>query len=232
VISFIIPFRSDGTKERERSFKYVHDALVSDWPDDEVIVVDSGDQIFNRSASRNEGAAQASGDVLVFQDADSWVLERQIKVVLSHVTSCKTWGLPWGLPYDTYFSLSERGTEEFYEGFKSPHFDYVFPGPDPIDRPASVGGCVVVHRTAFETVHGYDEEFQGWGYEDRAFALSLETLCHGLVRAYGNLYHLWHPEPEEQRFGQAWIEGNRAVYNAYVKASGNPEEMRALVEQH
>lgn len=228
MISFIIPFRSNEP-ERIESFNLVYATLVTDFPDDEVIVADSSsytDGPFNRSQARNWGAEDAEGDVLVFVDADSYVPKDQL---VRAVAACPA----WCFPYDQYFALSEKGTKEFYSGLvASPEYDYVFPGSDPLDRPASEGGCVVVSRQAFAEVHGYDERFIGWGFEDRCFKIALETLCGPELRIPGPLWHLWHPEPEEQRFRQPHIGHNRDLYADYGAAKGYPEKMRALVGGH
>lgn len=230
MISFLIPYAS-VEENRVRAFDLVWKDLLRDWPEEEILVGDGGIQPigqFDRSKARNSLAAQAHGNPLVFVDADSWVAKEQLVRAVASI------GLSgWVFPYSVYYSLSRTGTDEFIGGdMINMDYEYVFPGADPVDRPASVGGAVVVSRQAFEEVHGYDEEFQGWGFEDRAFALALETLCGPVKRIDGPLYHLWHPAPEEERFSQAHIEGNRAVYGAYQEAAGNTEMMRALVAQH
>lgn len=230
MISFIIPFRSDGTREREYSFAFLTDWLEYEFDGEEIIIADQPGEVFSRAGSRNTGAEIATGDTLVFMDADSWVSAEQL---WEGINVCgRTTHACWDFPYNVYYSLSRSGTEEFFDGDLNCDYEYVFPGADPVDRPPSVGGCVVVSRHAFDTVHGYDETFFGWGFEDRAFALSLETLCGPVIRVPGPLYHLWHPAPEEERFSQAHIEGNRVVYVAYQEAAGNPEMMCALVAQH
>lgn len=233
MISFIIPFRSEEP-ERIESFNLVHATLVADFPDDEIVVADwplDDSDPWERSKARNRGALYADGDVLVFVDADSYVPANQLR---RGIENCgyRTHAA-WGFPFDKYYSLSEKGTKEFYSGLVGcPEYDYTFPGPDPFDRPDAVGGCVIVSRWAFETVHGYDERFVGWGFEDRCFAIALETLCGVGIRTQGPLWHLWHPEPEEQRFAQPYIGDNRTLYAEYEAAKGSPEMMRALVRQH
>jgi glycosyltransferase involved in cell wall biosynthesis len=228
VISFCIPFRADKWK-RKNSFEFVRSFLEEQWPDDEVIEADTGELPFGRSSSRNYAAKQAKGDVLIFLDADSFVWSAQIQHAVHAARSAG-----WSFPYDLYHSLTEEGSVSFMNGVvpREDFFEFTFPGPDPIDRPASVGGCVVVRRDAFETVGGYDERFVGWSFEDRAFASSLAALYGPAPRIPGPLYHLWHPAPEEECFGQPHMEENRSLYNRYREAEGNPPAMRALVIEH
>jgi predicted glycosyltransferase involved in capsule biosynthesis len=171
-------------------------------------------------------ATLAKGDVFVFVDADTYVPFAQIK---DGVEVARHFG--WSLPYETYYSLTAESTERFLNNDdKSLDFEFEFPGPDPIDRPPAVGGCIIVTRDAFETVNGYDDGFVGWGFEDRAFAASLWTLVHSLmVRVPGYVYHLWHPAV---RFEQPNLQRSRERWAAYQAAVGAPEKMRALVSRH
>lgn len=229
MISFCIPYRPVD-QYRKEAFDVVHRSLVYDWPDDEILISDSGDDPFSRSKSRNDAARSSTGDTLVFVDADSFVSKEQIQVA---VTTATTFG--WCFPYDRYYSLTPTGSDYFRSfGEVATIHDvlFTFPGPDPVDRPPSVGGCVVVRRGAFEAVGGYDERFLGWSFEDRAFAYALEALYGRARRVSGALYHLWHPTPEELCFGQPHMEDNRALCRRYEEARTNPHQMSALVREH
>lgn len=233
MISFLIPFGHVGAQpdaHRQTAFDFVHQHLKEDWPDAEIKTGSvCRDGVFDRALTRNSLAEIATGDPLVFLDADSYVSKVQMQAGIENC-GVRTHAA-WGFGYDTYYCLSPLGTTELIAGTeKRPHYDYVFPGPDPNDRPAAVGGCVIVSRFAFEIVNGYDERFVGWGFEDRAFALALETMVGTYMRAVGPLYHLWHPEPEEERFGQPNLEHNRWLYTQYQNARGNPALMRALIQ--
>ena len=55
-------------------------------------------------------------------------------------------------------------------------------------------------------VNGFDECFQGWGFEDSDFAARL--IVSGVRLKNGrmatNVYHLWHPENDRKAQGQNW----------------------------
>lgn len=226
MISFCVPFRPDNDY-REKAFEFLARKLSDDWagPGVQLIMGDSRAEQFNRSASRNAAAKQATGDVLIFVDADSVVPKAQIEWALAALEHTH-----WAFPYNQYFALTEVGSQAFMDGNMQPEYKYLFPStetPEP-----SVGGCVVVRRSAFDLVHGYDERFIGWGEEDRAFALALGTLCGPPAYSNGPLYHLWHPDPDSEHFDQPHFMDNRLLCNRYRSASGNPALMHQLVMEH
>lgn len=232
MISICIPWRTDHGP-READFKFVLAFLEAQWPwpETQIVVCDSHNEIFSRSASRNKAAEMAMGDTLVFLDADTFVSRAQIEHA---VVAANTLDFGWCFPYDTYYALSAPGSLRFMMGQSVTESDaeFVFPGPDPVDRPASVGGCVVVRADAFALVGGYDERFIGWSFEDRAFAHALETLYpSGPRRVMGPIYHLWHPAPEAECFGQPHMEANRALGNRYRDAVGDPQKMAEIIHE-
>lgn len=229
----LIPFRSDDP-DRIRNVKYVLAHVQDEWPISSIIqCMDRED--FNRSRARNVAAkgAYKSAEVFIFLDADSIVDVKQIEL---GIEIAKEHG--WCFPYNEYRSLSREGTINFLlniplqeeaELYK-PDYDYIFPSADHPEP--SVGGCIIVHRDAWGAVGGWDERFIGWGEEDRAFALSLDTLIHPEVRVPGPLYHLWHPWSEEECFEQPHFMENRVLCNRYRLAQGDQAQMWSLVVEH
>jgi N-terminal domain of galactosyltransferase len=237
-VAYIIPYW--GTNEhRERSFYFVQDVLMGYYKDlglDNPAKAYTRGEAKTRSGARNELAKKAikdGVDLLVFLDADSIMYPGFINDSLTHVMHHKS----WILPYTTYYNLTIEGSLDFRlnppwyhwrpeDGYE---YEYVFPGPDPVERPPAVGGCVIVHRDAFEKVNGYDERFQGWGGEDRAFVLALKTLVGDSFRYPAPIYHLWHPAPETERFDHPDWDYNRPLLRQYEEAVGYPQKMSALV---
>jgi Glycosyltransferase like family 2 len=225
VISFIVPFRSTEF-HRVQSSEWVLKKLRQNWDYEIRIGSNMGD--FNRSASRNVLVGISNADVFVFVDADSYVIKDQIE---EGCESALEHG--WCLPYSHYYSLTESGSRKFMANEKIGHgddFEFIFPTTDhPIP---AVGGCVIVRRDVFETVAGYDERFIGWGEEDRAFVLALETLAGPVPRVPGGIHHIWHPGYEGDCFGQPHFRDNQALCDRYREAQGNPAMMRLLVDEH
>jgi hypothetical protein len=235
MISILVPYRDNAAGERseafEASFQSVRRSLrlPTEPGAVEMLRGDSGDEIFNRSKTRNQLAKSAKGEILVFLDADTaWVPDQ----LHESIYAVKNLG-GWSFPYTRYCALTEPGSHRFMsegpDALTPIDFEYVFPSPETPEP--SVGGCVVVDRKAFDTVAGYDERFIGWGFEDRAFSIALETMVGSPVRIPGSIYHLWHPDPVEERFGQPHIQDNQMLHNRYRNAHWNKAQMEILLNE-
>jgi hypothetical protein len=86
----------------------------------------------------------------------------------------------------------------------------------------------VMTRSCFEAVGGFDERFIGYGFEDIALALSLETICGPHHRMAGTIYHLWHPWAE---FLHQNYPISLELYQRYAAAAGDAARMRALMKE-
>lgn len=230
MISFLIPFASEEP-HRIESFQFNVKHLKKTWASEENTEFIGGaigeDGIFNRSASRNVAAAMAKGDVFVFVDADSIVDPEMLQSCLIALRQSQ-----WAFPYSRYVALTEEGSHQFMHhpetSLVPEDVMHIFPS---IETPAaSVGGCVIVTRQAFELVGGYDERFIGWGFEDRAFAASLDTLIGPAYEAPGDIIHLWHPAPEEDCFGQPHLRDNQELWFRYRDA-GTKSAMVELIKE-
>jgi hypothetical protein len=100
--------------------------------------------------------------------------------------------------------LSKQGTIKFLQ--RGPAALDITPGrvTKDYERSHAGGGLLVVTRAAFDAVGGYDESYQGWGYEDSDMNLRLLRTV-GWDRLPGWAWHLWHgredntPRPESKR---------------------------------
>jgi GT2 family glycosyltransferase len=58
----------------------------------------------------------------------------------------------------------------------------------------------------FKTVNGFDEQFQGWGFEDSDLVIRLQNagICHKSGRFALPVFHLWHPEKNRNLASGNW----------------------------
>lgn len=199
-----------------------------------------------RAATRNHGIRRASGDYLVFIDADFAVLPGAIR---SHVEAarlrhfaagrCKytteeqtrrilTKGVSADLLEAMYAELPDEPVEKEHRRFVR----YArlrrlgLAGP----RNVTFGGHFSAFREDIEAVNGYDERYVGWGAEDQDFALRMVLAGFrgtSVIRT-ARMLHLWHPREMGDKH---WKEGVNVEYfrrkeipvfceNGLVKRSG------------
>lgn len=213
-VSCIIPFRSSDP-HREELLDMTYGRIMSYFPEWEVIIGDNEGQEFSRSAARNAGASFASGEMLVFCDADTIWNPEQLEMALQVVHDSDS----WCLPYTMYYNLNELATEAILQ---CDEYDLlVEPEEEEYDHALDyvISGTLVLPRFAYDAVGGYDERFIGWGYEDDAFSIALTNLVGHVQRVEGFVCHLWHPVASDEGFGQPHIEHNRRLWQAYKQAA-------------
>ena len=78
----------------------------------------------------------------------------------------------------------------------------------------------------FRAVNGFDEAFEGWGFEDSDLAVRLLNL--GVRRKYGafatGVLHLWHRENDRGREGENWQRLQQRLAGGETRASRGLEQ--------
>lgn len=217
-VSVVVPWRpSPG---RERHLNLVRIALTAALPGAEVAAFDTGHQPFNRAAARNGGVRNSYGgaNVLVVCDADTVVDRESLRMAVKGAHDGRL-----HLPYTTCRMLSPKGTEAALTGGGN-----VGIAEAEASYNNSIGGCVVVAYDTWREVGGWDERFTHWGFEDVAFWCAVDTF-YGTVRHPGTIHHLWHPDG--RGLGSPEYQTGLALCQRYTDARGNPEAIRAILEE-
>jgi predicted glycosyltransferase involved in capsule biosynthesis len=95
-----------------------------------------------------------------------------------------------------------------------------------------VGSICIVPRMSFNLVKGFDERFEGWGGEDCAFEMSLDTICGPRYTPQAStIWHLYHPQPETNTYQSPNYPANYALYERYLGANGKSDLMKALTDE-
>ncbi len=211
-VSFIIPFRTDNGM-REYSFDWNVRRLIHYFPDSEIIIQNSSEEVFSRSEARNKAAVKATHDYIVPLDADTvWNPES-----LDQAIRALEKGSPWVIAYDTYLAMDHDSTNNVLKGtpdliFNEKAYRYEVVQKDT----GAVGGFMVLRKDDLFKLGGWDERFVGWGWEDRAFAHAADKVIGPHARIKGAIYHLWHPCPIEQTIHHPRYQENWSLYNQYV----------------
>lgn len=180
-----------------------------------------------RAATRNNGIRHASGDYLVFLDADFAVLPGAVRAHVDAARSgrfaagrCKyttedqarrilAEGASHGLLEAIYRELPDEPVEKEHRRFARYAFLRRIGLGDP--RRLTFGGHFSAFRRDIEAVNGYDENYVGWGAEDQdiAFRMVLAGFQGTSVIRTARVLHLWHPREMGEKH---WKDGGNVKY--------------------
>ena len=225
-VSILVPFRDDG--HRQASMEWIVARWRHHWPEAEVIIrPDDGRDPFSKSVALQACAADATGDVLILLDADTWCDVPTIR----HAVEVAAEGA-LVMPGKVAHRLGQDVTDRLLAS--DPACDWPTILPSEVEQSVRpVGFLHVLSREVWDATNGYDPRFRGWGGEDNVFTYAVETLVGPVVRLTGTLYSLWHPRPRDngRRIWAGQTERNGALIQQYVKARGNRPRMQALVRE-
>jgi hypothetical protein len=222
-ISVLIPFKSDEGGVRDLNFYHVKKRYEILMPELELVIGEDDSRPFNRAKARNRAAAKATGDLYIMADADVFFGTRLIDKILAIAPLH-----PWIVPFSRGYKLTADGAGKAIQTgeLKLPTN---LKNTDIAENFTSLGALMnVVSRQAFETVGGMDERFLGWGSEDEAFAIALDTIAGKHFRMNETIFHLWHPPAEHYH---QYTQYNETLKNRYYEARDNVNAMTQLISE-
>ncbi len=87
-----------------------------------------------------------------------------------------------------------------------------------------------VWREDFIAVNGFDETFQGWGFEDSDLVVRL--FHHGIKRKDGRfasyVFHLWHAENDRSQHDQNWQRFQKRIHQNITEATLGIQQYKML----
>ncbi|MDB9526752.1 glycosyltransferase family 2 protein [Oscillatoria sp. CS-180] len=158
------------------------------------------------AAARNHGAVTAQGEHLIFLDVDCIPAPDLVKGYQTALTQRPEAIAMGGVCYLPR-SLPETWQYDDLRQWGQPHPARMYPAPDQLvptdDYPLFWSLSFALMRSTWETIGGFDEQFQGYGAEDTDFAFAAKAADVPLVWAGGaEAYHQHHPHysPPLQHF--------------------------------
>jgi hypothetical protein len=156
----------------------------------EILLIDGVRQLhdpFNRARSFNQGVKMAVNrdNGLVLADVDVIPPRASVRTAMG---LCSRDVLQ---PFDRVSMLDEDGSVSYITD-------------------ANWSMVHVLTRKTFNAVGGHDERFEGWGFEDNAFAARVANSGREIRRLGGTAVHHWHPQnwtmnsPEYDRNRDIW----------------------------
>jgi GT2 family glycosyltransferase len=183
---------------------------------------------FNRSAALNRASRRADidggWDLALIIDSDTISDPRAVQASLRHAAKTGT----LGVAHDHRYMMNEFGTRKILGGDRG---SWTGKRGVQIVYKDSVSCAVAVRRDAWDLVGGFDERFSGWGFEDTAFRIAVETLIGiKLKTERADCFHLWHPLSPEATKRSPTYTANHILKRRYDMAYMHAEQLRLVLD--
>lgn len=209
---FLVPRRA-GFRDRDALWTFCRSYWKRSLPEIPVYEGNHDEGLFNRSKALNRAAVRAGEwDVGVVLDADVILAPDLVRQAIDRADATGKLVVAFDVRHD----LSRVGTARILEGYSGDWSRFV--ERDHFDQHS---GIVALPRRLFDQLGGFDEGFEGWGYEDTAFAIAAETAAGPRINLRGECWHLFHARaPEARAYSPSWS-ANRRRRDEYAKAAGD-----------
>ncbi len=223
-VSVIAFAPSGGCQYRKRNWEWLRAYWLSFGFELVEVTVPEGEK-YNKALAAHLGAKAASGDVLIFADADVYMDKRAVNRAVGAVCSGM---FGWAAPNKKVLRHTETESETMLNGggiVRAENEPYIG---------QLAGGLFVVSRKCWDETGGFDTRFEGWGGEDSAYSVVLAQRGDGWKpRRDEILFHLWHPEQISKKQGEylSLNEANNQLMHRYRLAAQNGENAACLVDK-
>jgi hypothetical protein len=225
-VSVIVPRTVDGA-ERDAAWRWVRQRYETLFPDWRIIEGVGDANQWRKGEAIGKALKESTGSVLVIADADCVVPADALREAVAMVEA----GTPWVVPHTLVHRLNPGETQAW---LTTPVDRDVTPPDAGLMRGPyqgfSGGGILVVGRPEYEATGGIPRGFVGWGGEDEALSVILDTLIGPHARLPHDLIHLWHPTQRQRTTTRHQVHANRALYHRYLSCKDNPDLMWTLVQ--
>jgi hypothetical protein len=131
--------------------------------------------------------------------------------------------------HDERVMLNKAGTAKVLDGFRGS-----WRNASMVERvwQDSVSCSVVVPRSLWDEIGGFDELFSGWGFEDTAFRIAAETVSmRPIIKLSAEVFHLWHPISPEAKPSSPTYRANGVRVQRYRDARWRRDDLAVLLAE-
>lgn len=179
---------------------------------------------FNRSAAVN-AASEAAGDWDVALIIDSDTVSEPEAVQKAIARAHQTGGLV--VAHNKRHMLTEAATKKILGGDRS---NWKRGGMVRRTYLDSVSCAVAISRETWDKIGGFDDRFEGWGFEDTAFHIAVETITGLPIETIpGDCFHLWHATGPETSRASITYQRNHSLKRRYEAVRWQPEKLLRLL---
>jgi hypothetical protein len=241
-VTVVIPF-GDAHENRARVLRWLEIYWQHHMTFAEFIVQPFEE--LSKTYTLNRGIERASGNIIVTMDADCLMDPHQLYDAIEIARRPEP---SWAMPYSYMYRLRMSDTETVLD--LDP---WTFQPELQINenilrqreqaRAVHFGAmCQVFPKAAWESFGGFDERFKGWGTEDEAMKMTLDTMWADSHLLPGNVFHLEHDRPganlsgvgngwDRKWQGQEIASPNLDLRNEYARATGNKAALKVILAQ-
>lgn len=212
----------DGSREETKSIikkfsEKFHVPLIHIWHEDEG---------FRLAMIRNKAIARATKDYIIQIDGDMILHKNFIEDHInfakpdSFVRASRCYINKESIDdvfknNKTDFHYYSKGITNRFSAFHFPFLGKIYEYKYKTDEPYEIHGCnMAFWRSNALDVNGYNEDFVGWGPEDKEFVVRL--LNRGFIKRFlkqgGIAFHIWHPENTKPN-----IQRNEEIFAASIE---------------
>ena len=132
------------------------------------------------------------------------------------------------IPHSRWVNVESEEVARFLAGLP------LFHRPDRTIYHRTVSSILIVPRETWDAVNGFDERFQGWGWEDTAFMHAVETIVDKPIRLEGDVFHLAHDRPaaDVNRALDANFIANSNHFRNMYKRTHDATQLRRVISKN
>jgi hypothetical protein len=240
MISFIIQFKYDS-EDRLRNLLRGVIYLHNNFANSEILIIDQDDNAeylntlmkeygindnvniksfnidgpYHRSKIINEGLKLAKNSVCLIYDCDILIPVEQVNLGLELINLGYDLVFPYTSPQ---YDIPQDFFEEFFVNYdfnyiksKIPARQYGVTNDEMFIKYGNAAFCMMLNKKSLGNLIYFNEEFNGWGYEDNEYIFRMDKFGAKITRVWGSIYHVEHERTLQYQYND-YTEKNRILW--------------------